>query len=96
MKRRYFYARVTRSTSDKQVEVVAGVEVKKGEPVARIYDETREILDQFHDDVLLAFSDQALAEEYERLIKAHWPDGRSYFLEIGHGAGDEYVQVYQE
>ena len=98
MRRRYFYARVTRASAckDGPVEIIAGVEVKQGELAREVYRETREILDQFRDVELRSFDDQLLANVTEQRIKHRWPDGRSYFLEVGRGPMDEYVQVYQE
>jgi hypothetical protein len=90
MKKREAYVRVTLCATE-NLEVLVGVEIGEGEDPSILYAEVRaavwpvDIVDK---------NDMQIGKTVEEMIRFHYP-GRSYFLEVGRGAGDEYVQIFQ-
>jgi len=77
------------------IEIIAGVELDIMRSVSNQYREVREaVRAALSPTVLHNYSDGIMAESVEAQLLRRYP-GRSYFIEIGRGNLDEYVQVYQ-
>jgi hypothetical protein len=96
LSKRHAYVRVVERIDHLAVpiEVIVGVELHKLLTVKAQYDDVRTMIRRALSPTMLRnYSDDALTEVIERHIQALYP-GRSYFIEIGRGNLDEYVQVY--
>jgi hypothetical protein len=94
MKPRHAYARVTHAQGN--VEIVAGVAILPRERAAEVYKRIERTLSLFLPSELTGRADDDLADDTERLLKFEFPDlyDRGFFLEVGRGDLDQYVQVY--
>jgi hypothetical protein len=98
LRRRYAYARV--SVKVGEVEVVAGVEMRDawgdGVPtLPELYWQVRETVVRVA-TVMAGCPDDQIAYHVESHLRERFGADRSYFIEVGRGALDEYVQVFQE
>lgn len=95
---RYAYVRVVLRrtiTAGEVVEIIVGVEHEPASLSSEEYVAVRAILEERLTEMFVwRANDDDLAEAVESAILFHFP-GRSYFLEIGRGALDEWVQVYE-
>ena len=98
---KYKFVRVTVKHGD--VEVIVGVDIgTETKPIADQYWEIRAIVeDRLSVDPLTTAEtewwkdpDDDIAARVETILRAAWP-GRSYFIEVGRGTLNEWVQVYQ-
>lgn len=94
MRRRYAYARVTIRMGE--IELVAGVELQPGEGLRVLYQEVRALVERILATAPIAWGDDQIAYLIESHLRLTFGPDRSYFIEVGRGSLDEYVQVYQE
>ena len=95
--KRKAYVRVSHKITHLSVpiEIVAGVELDTLFPVSKQYAELRNnIVYSVSPTALNNYSDAEIATSIEARIIDQYP-GKSYFLEVGRGALDEYVQVFE-
>lgn len=99
---RYRYARVTfRLFGDPEnVEVIVGVQIPTSVPsISAFYRVVRRCLQGTADLLLTSGApDDTIASGIEARIREDeelWEPGRSYFVEVGRGNRDEYVQVFE-
>lgn len=95
--KRQAYVRVVEVISHLEVpiEIIVGVELHALLSVSAQYEDVRQTLKRgLSPSILHNYSDASIAEVIEGQIKDRHP-GRSYFIEVGRGNLDEYVQVFQ-
>jgi hypothetical protein len=96
--KRKAYVRVTETFDHlaEPVEVCVGVELSKVLTVKAQYVRLREYIRSAMSPWLLRnWSDEAIAGAIEAVIKDRYPEHISYFIEVGRGKMDEYVQVFE-
>lgn len=89
----YAYARVVVKGTDslgQKVEIIAGIEILDDDH-KELYEKVRKIISL---DLDFNLSDIIIAARVEDLLSSCWPS-RSYFLEVGRGDLDEWVQVFE-
>jgi len=77
------------------IEIIAGVELDMMRSVTNQYRELRLLIQHaLSPSMLRNYNDGTLACALEDHIRVQHP-GRSYFIEIGRGKLDQYVQVFE-
>ena len=77
------------------IEVIAGVELQPNLILQYQYNELHKVLRRaLSPSTLRNFSDAELTGTVEQAILRRYPEGTSYFIEVGRGKLDQYVQVY--
>lgn len=98
MSKRQAYARVTVSfavPSGDPIEVIAGIELHPYEPLRSQYDRLRKATtNALSPSSLRNYSDADINAAVERAIIETFGTRPSYFIEVGRGKLDEYVQVF--
>lgn len=97
---RHAYVRVTHHLNPEipyvPIEVIAGVELQPMYTLRSQYDRLARVLKTAMTPVMAHnYSDEAINGAVEEAIKKEYGDKLSYFIEVGRGDMDEYVQVYQ-
>lgn len=97
MNKRKAYVRVVWTITHlaEPIEITAGVELEHYLPVTQQYRNLRSMMETTLSPSRLSnFGDDLLAATLESSIRAWYP-GKSYFIEVGRGKLDEYVQVFE-
>jgi hypothetical protein len=96
--KRKAYVRVTLTpaiSDHTTIEIVGGVELSPDRTLRGQYDLLRSTMEQaLAPGALFSWSDAAINAAVELAILNTYPRGVSYFVEVGRGVMDEYVQVY--
>lgn len=93
------YVRVTERFTHlaEPLEVIAGVELRPVHSLTSQYTKLRGLMKvALAPSVLRNYSDEAIAASIELVIQANYPESSSYFIEVGRGNLDQYVQVFEE
>lgn len=98
MSQRKAYVRVVETLNPGEgyppIEIIAGVELHPNETVTSQYGVVRRCIRRAISPTLLHnYSDAQINAAVEHEI-VHTVPNRSYFIEVGRGAMDEYTQVY--
>ena len=92
------YVRVTYTIDEplvEPIEVIAGVELQQNLVLQYQYNELHKLLRRaLSPSTLRNFSDAELNSRVEQEILRRYPEGTSYFIEVGRGKLDQYVQVF--
>lgn len=98
MNKRKAYVRVVWTITHlaEPIEIIAGVELDRIQPVRLQYAYLKKLMETVLSPSMLSnYADDTLAYKLEDHIRGHYGPGRSYFIEIGRGKLDEYVQVFE-
>jgi len=99
LSKRQAYVRVTETfevPNGDPVEVIAGVELHPNITLRWQYDQLRRAVKvALSPSILRNYSDAGINGRVEDQIRQIFGNQVSYFIEVGRGKLDEYVQVYQ-
>lgn len=80
---------------EQPIEVIAGIELHPVNTLRSQYDLLRKVIrTALHPSGLRNWSDEVINAQVEIGIVSTFGEQRSYFIEVGRGDLDEYVQVY--
>ena len=92
------YVRVTERITHlaEPIEIIAGVELSRMKSVTSQYNRLRDALKvALSPSVLRNYDDDSIAASVELAIHKYYPFMPSYFIEVGRGNLDQYVQVFE-